>query len=55
MATVRKHLPKNATLKDGQYCLYVLEKIRNGLADIGAGRTLTQDDVAPRLAKRLAA
>ena len=55
VATVLKHLPKDSTLEDVQYGLYVLEKIKHGLADVEAGRTLTQDEVERRLAKWLSA
>ncbi len=55
VATVLKHLPKNSTLEDVQYGLYVLEKIKHGLADVDAGRTLTQAEVEQRLAKWLTA
>ncbi len=55
VATVLKHLPKDSTLEDVQYGLYVLEKIKNGLADVEAGRTLTQIEVEQRLAKWLSA
>jgi predicted transcriptional regulator len=53
VATVLKHLPKDSTLEDVQYGLYVLEKIKRGLADVEAGRTLTQVEVEQRLAKWL--
>jgi len=53
VATVMKHLPKDSTLEDVQYGLYVLEKIKRGLEDVEAGRTLTQDEVEQRLAKWL--
>jgi len=55
VATVLKHLPKDSTLEDVQYGLYVLEKIKHGLADVEAGRTLTQDEVEQRLAQWLSA
>ncbi|MHB8405071.1 MAG: hypothetical protein ACYDCJ_06590 [Gammaproteobacteria bacterium] len=53
--TVLKHLPEGSTLEDMQYGLYVLEKIKRGLADADAGRTLTQEEVEQRLAKWLTA
>jgi len=53
VATVLKNLPKDSTLEDVQYGLYVLEKIKRGLEDVEAGRTLTQDEVEKRLAKWL--
>jgi hypothetical protein len=53
VATVLKHLPPDGTLEDVQYGLYVLEKVKRGLADADAGRTLTQEEVEQRLAKWL--
>jgi len=53
VATVLKHLPADGTLEDVQYGLYVLEKVKRGLADVEAGRTLTQEEVEQRLAKWL--
>jgi len=50
---VLKHLPKDGTLEDVQYGIYVLEKIKRGMADVEAGRTLSQDEVEKRLAKWL--
>ncbi|MHB8424025.1 MAG: hypothetical protein ACYDB9_02570 [Gammaproteobacteria bacterium] len=43
--TVLKHLPEDSTLEDAQYGLYVLEKIKRGLADADVNRTLTQKEV----------
>ncbi len=45
---ILKHLPEDSTLEDMQYGLYVLEKIKRGLADADAGRTLTQKEVERR-------
>ncbi|MGB9429642.1 MAG: hypothetical protein WCC11_07160 [Gammaproteobacteria bacterium] len=53
--SVLRHLPEGSTLEDVQYGLYVLEKIKHGLADADAGRTLTQQEVEQRLAKWLTA
>jgi len=53
VATVLKHLPKDSTLEDVQYGLYVLEKIKRGLEDVEEGRTLTQAEVEQRLARWL--
>lgn len=36
--TALKHLPQGSTLEDVQYGLYVLEKIKRGLADADAGQ-----------------
>ncbi|HET7369441.1 MAG TPA: hypothetical protein VFK45_01230 [Gammaproteobacteria bacterium] len=51
--TVLKHLPEGGTLEDVQYGLYVLEKVKRGLADVEAGRTVTQEEVEQRLARWL--
>ena len=53
--TLLKRLPEDSTLEDVQYGLYVIEKIKRGLADADAGRTLTQEEVEKRLAKWLTA
>jgi predicted transcriptional regulator len=53
VATVLRHLPADGTLEDVQYGLYVLEKVKRGLADVEDGRTLTQEEVEQRLAKWL--
>ncbi|HEX7029397.1 MAG TPA: hypothetical protein VF254_02285 [Gammaproteobacteria bacterium] len=50
---VMRNLPEGGTLEDVQYGLYVIEKIKRGLADAESGRTLTQEDVEKRLAKWL--
>ena len=44
-------LPDEATLEDIQYHLYVKQKITQGLADIAAGRVLSQDEVEQRFAR----
>jgi predicted transcriptional regulator len=51
--TVLRNLPDDSTLEDVQYGLYVLEKIKRGLVDVEAGRTMTQEEVERRLAKWL--
>lgn len=51
--TVMRNLPEGSTLEDVQYGLYVIEKIKRGLADAEGGRTLTQEEVEKRLAKWL--
>jgi predicted transcriptional regulator len=53
VATALKYLPKDSALEDVQDGLYVLEKIKRGLEDVEAGRTLTQHEVEKRLAKWL--
>ena len=46
-------LPDDATLEDIQYHLYVKQKITQGLADVAAGRILSQDEIELRFAKWL--
>lgn len=50
-----KRLPEGSTLEDVQYGLYVIEKIKRGLADADAGHALTQEEVEQRFAKWLSA
>ena len=47
-------LPDDATLEDIQHHLYVKQKIAQGLADVAAGRILSQDEIERRFAKWLA-
>ena len=53
--TVLRQMPPDGTLEDVQYGLYVVEKIKRGLADIEAGRTVSQEEVEKRLSKWLGA
>ena len=46
-------LPDDATLEDIQHHLYVKQKIAQGLADVAAGRVLSQDEIEQRFAKWL--
>lgn len=46
-------LPEESTLEDIQYHLYVLEKIRQGQADIVAGKSFSHDEATQRLSKWL--
>ena len=46
-------LPDDATLEDIQYHLYVKQKIAQGVADVAAGRVLSQDEIELRFAKWL--
>ena len=46
-------LPDDATLEDIQYHLYVKQKVAQGLADVAAGRVLSQDEIELRFAKWL--
>lgn len=48
-----RRMPADATLEDIQYALYVRQKCDAGIADIEAGRVLTNDEVMQRLAKWL--
>jgi len=48
-----RKLPDDCSLEDIQYHLYVIEKIRNGLAAAEDGKTLTQDEVEQRISKWL--
>ncbi len=46
-------LPDDATLEDIQYHIYVKQKIAQGLADVRAGRVLSQEEVEKRFARWL--
>jgi predicted transcriptional regulator len=46
-------LPEDATVEDAMERLYLLYKIEQGLADIEAGRTITQEEARQRLARWL--
>lgn len=46
-------LPKDCSLEDIQYHLYVLQKIERGLKDAEEGRIYTQEEVEKRMAKWL--
>lgn len=46
-------LPENASLEDVQYQLYVIEKVRNGLAAAKREGTLTQEQAEEKLGKWL--
>ncbi len=48
-----RKLPKNCSLEDIQYHLYVLDKVRRGLEDARGQSTLTQEEVEKRLSKWL--
>ena len=45
-------LPEDCTLDDVQYHLYVIQAVERGLADIEAGRTLSQEEVAEKLRRK---
>ena len=46
-------LPDDATLEDIQYHIYVKQKIALGLADVRAGRVISQDEIEKRFARWL--
>jgi hypothetical protein len=46
-------LPDDCSLEDIQYHLYVIEKVRHGLAIVDAQSTITQDRAERQLSKRL--
>lgn len=46
-------LPEDATLEDIQYHIYVKQKIAQGLADVRAGRVISQEEVEQRFARWL--
>ena len=48
-----QELPEDATLEDIQYHIYVKQKIAQGLADVRAGRVISQEEVEKRFARWL--
>ncbi len=48
-----RELPDDATLEDIQYHIYVKQKIAQGLADVRAGRVMSQEEVEKRFARWL--
>jgi predicted transcriptional regulator len=48
-----QELPDDATLEDIQYHIYVKQKIAQGLADVRAGRVMSQEEVEKRFARWL--
>jgi hypothetical protein len=48
-----ERLPKDATIEDLQYHLYVIDKVRKGLESIEKDGGLTQEQVEARLGKWL--
>lgn len=48
-----RELPDDATLEDIQYRIYVKQKIAQGLADVRAGRVISQEEVEKRFARWL--
>ena len=47
------HLPDDSSLRDIQYHLYVLEKIKKGRDDITTGRSHTHEQARERLRRWL--
>jgi predicted transcriptional regulator len=47
-------LPDDVSIEEIHYRLYVLERIRAGLADVEAGRVVSHEEVEADLAKWLA-
>jgi len=48
-----RELPDDATLEDIQYHIYVKQKIAQGLADVRAGRVISQADIEKRFSRWL--
>jgi len=46
------HLPDDCSLEDVQYHLYVVQKVERGLADVGAGRTISHEEVEQELRRK---
>jgi predicted transcriptional regulator len=46
-------LPDNATWEDLMYEIYVRESIEAGLADVEAGRVVSQEDAVSRIRARI--
>ena len=51
--TLIQNLPDDSTLEDIQYHLYVLEKVRGGLAAAETEGTVSQEEAEARLSKWL--
>jgi hypothetical protein len=49
VAALLRRLPDDCSVEDIQYHLYVLEKVRRGLEEADAGRTLSQEEAESRL------
>ncbi len=48
-----EQLPETASLEDIQYHIYIRQKIDRGLADIEAGRTISEEEFESRMSKWL--
>ena len=53
VASMLKALSENASLKDIQYHLYVLEKVKRGLGRTESENAISQEDAKVRLGKWL--
>jgi len=51
VASMLQKLPEDCSLEDIQYHLYVIEKIKNGVARAEVERAVPQQDAEQRLAK----
>ncbi len=51
VASMLQKLPEDCSLEDIQYHLYVIEKIKNGVARAEAEGAVSQQDVEKKLAK----
>ena len=54
VSSLLEKLPDDASLEDIQYHLYVLEKVKRGLARADTGGAIAHDDAKARLGKWLA-
>lgn len=50
---ILKHIPKQSSLEDIQYHIYVRQKIRKGLAALEQGRVISHDQAIRRAKKWL--
>lgn len=55
VSSMLEGLPEDSSLEDIQYHLYVLEKVKRGLARADAEGAVSHEDAKARLAKWLAA
>lgn len=53
VASMLERLPEDASIEDVQYHLYVVEKVRNGLAAARTEGTVTQEQAEEKLGKWL--
>jgi len=51
VSSLLEKLPDDASLEDIQYHLYVLEKVKRGLARADTGGAISHDDAKARLGK----